>query len=172
MNWKKRTVVELIAALVMTAAVITLAILQYRWTGEIGRVEQARLKSALAVSVRSFQDEFSYEFQQLCESFELDPEASGTALDSLVAHHYANWATTAADPGLVAAVLVLKKDGAHPEYLEHLDLRSERFQESPWSAALEPVRQFLTQQTADLSGTVDDRRAIYYPWTFFDDGLG
>jgi len=41
MNWKKRTVVELIAAFVMTAAVITLAILQYRWTGEIGRVEQS-----------------------------------------------------------------------------------------------------------------------------------
>jgi signal transduction histidine kinase len=172
MNWKKRTVVELIAAFVMTAAVITLAILQYRWTGEIGRVEQSRLKSALAVSVRSFQDEFSYEFQQLCESFELDPEASGTALDSLVARDYANWATTAADPGLVAAVLVLKKDGARPEYLERLDLRSERFQESPSSAAPQPVRQFLTQQTADLSGTVDDRRAIYYPWTFFDDGLG
>ena len=74
MKWTKRSALEFAAALVMTAAVITLAILQYRWTGQISRVEQQRLKAALAASVRTFDEEFSYQFQRLTEAFEIDPE--------------------------------------------------------------------------------------------------
>ena len=73
MKWTKRSALEVAAALVMTAAVITLAILQYRWTGQISRVEQQRLKAALASSVRTFDEEFSYQFQRLTEAFEIDP---------------------------------------------------------------------------------------------------
>ena len=82
MKWTKRSVMELTAAFVMTAAVITLAILQYRSTDEIGRDEQSRLNAAVGTSVKAFNDEFSYEFQRLCEGFELDPEASENSLDS------------------------------------------------------------------------------------------
>ena len=171
MKWSKRSVVELSAALAMTGAVLTLGVLQYRWTGEISRVEQARLKTSLGTSVKAFADEFSYEVQQLCESLELDPEAPGTSLDSRISHDYVNWATTAANPGLVAAVYALKIDGVHPATLERLDLRNARFQEVGWPGALEPAHQFLRQQTATLSGMVDDRQALYYPWTFYDDRI-
>ena len=79
MMWRKRFGVELIAVLVMIAVVSVLAVYQYRWTGEISRTEQTRLRNSLATSVRNFDQEFSYDFQQLCESFELDPEAELSA---------------------------------------------------------------------------------------------
>ena len=69
MMWRKRFGVELIAVIVMIVVVSVLAVYQYRWTGEISRTEQARLRNSLATSVRNFDQEFSYDFQQLCEEF-------------------------------------------------------------------------------------------------------
>jgi hypothetical protein len=57
MNWQKRFGVELLAVLVMIAVVSVLAVYQYRWTGEISRTEQARLRNSLATSVRDFDQE-------------------------------------------------------------------------------------------------------------------
>ena len=65
MRWMKRPGGELVAILVMIAVVSILAGFQYRWTGEIGRNEQNRLKVSLDTSVRNFDQEFSYDFQQL-----------------------------------------------------------------------------------------------------------
>src|SRR5580704_3804431 len=85
MMWQKRFGVELIAVITI------LGVYQYRWTGEISRTEQARLRNSLATSVRNFDQEFSYDFQQLCESFEMDPEAEASAIESNVARQQANW---------------------------------------------------------------------------------
>ena len=74
MKWTKRSVLELIAVLAMTAVVVTLAILQYDWTKAISGVEKARMEGALDTSVKNFNQEFSYDFDRLCESFEIDPE--------------------------------------------------------------------------------------------------
>src|ERR1700719_3103438 len=91
MIWHRRFGVELVAVLVMIAVVAVLAVYQYRWTGEISRTEQARLRNSLATSARNFDQEFSYDFQQLCESFEIDPEAQPSAIEGNVARQQANW---------------------------------------------------------------------------------
>ncbi len=65
---------ELAAILGMVAVVCTLAVLQYRWTAEIGRSEQQRLKGTLTTDVRGFAQEFSYDFERLCETHEVDPK--------------------------------------------------------------------------------------------------
>jgi signal transduction histidine kinase len=169
MKWTKRSVVELIAALVMTAAVVTLAILQYRSTGEISRVEQSRLSAAVATGVKAFNEEFSYEFQRVCESFELDPEAPESSLDSRLLCQYQNWARNPATTGLIADVYVLKMENSRAPYLEHFDSQNERFHEVSWPAPLESLRQFLNRQAANLSSSVDDRQALYYPWTFYEE---
>src|ERR1700693_3762996 len=91
MNWQKRFGVDLLAVIAMIAVVSVLAVYQYRWTGEISRTEQARLRNSLATSVRNFDQEFSYDFQQLCESFEIDPEADSSAIESHVARQQVYW---------------------------------------------------------------------------------
>jgi signal transduction histidine kinase len=169
MKWTKRSVMELTAALVMTAAVITLAILQYRATDEIGRDEQSRLNAAVGTGVKAFNEEFSYEFRRLCESFELDPEAPESSLELRISRQYQNWARSTASPGLVADIYVLKTEDSRPPLLEHFDPQIERFHEVSWPSQREPMHQFVNRQAANLSGAVDDRQALYYPWTFYDD---
>src|SRR5271169_4563826 len=101
MNWTNRPRGEMVAILVMIAVVSLLAAFQYRWTGEISRTEENRLKVSLATSVRNFDQEFSYDFQQLCESFEIDPEAEASGLESRVARQFLNWSKSSPHPEIV-----------------------------------------------------------------------
>src|ERR1700691_6151228 len=102
MKWTFKTLLELTAVTAMMAVVFVLALLQYRWTGEISRTEQERLTAALATSVRNFSQEFSYDFQRLCEGMEIDPEASSSDFEALTLRQYANWAKASTHPQLVA----------------------------------------------------------------------
>ncbi len=88
MKWTKRLGLELIAIFTMIAVVSLLAVFQYRWTDEISRNEQARLKSSLETSVLNFNQEFSYDFQRLCEGFEIDPESELPSVEYRVSHQY------------------------------------------------------------------------------------
>src|SRR5271170_6822842 len=118
MMWRKRFGVELIAVLVMIVVVSVLAVYHFRWTGEISRTEQTRLRNSLATSVRNFDQEFSYDFQQLCESFELDPEAESSAIESHVARLQANWDRTSTHAELVRGLYIWRPgspDGANLE---------------------------------------------------------
>src|ERR1700691_2084787 len=169
MMWRKRFGVELIAVIVMIAVVSVLAVYQYRWTGEISRTEQARLRNSLATSVRNFDQEFSYDFQQLCESFEIDPEAEPSAIESHVAREQASWTRTSAHAELVKSLYIWRIGSSKAATLESFDPSDNRFHEAKFPSELESLHRFLTGRAEFFSRTIDDREAVYYPWTFFGD---
>jgi hypothetical protein len=146
MKWTKRSGTELMAILVMVAVVSTLAVFQYRWTGEISRTEQARLKTSLETSVRNFDQEFSYDFQQLCEGFEIDPEGEPPALESRVARQYANWNRTDSHPGLVAGLYIWRTASVSASKFESFSEIEKRFHDADWPPQFESLRKFLQQQ--------------------------
>ncbi len=169
MMWRKRFGVELIAVIVMIAVVSVLAVYQYRWTGEISRTEQARLRNSLATSVRNFDQEFSYDFQQLCEGFELDPEADPSAIENRVARQQASWTRTSAHAELVKGLYVWKTEGSKAAALEYLNPNDNRFHDANWPPGLESLHRFLMERAEFFSRAIDDREAIYYPWTYVAD---
>jgi signal transduction histidine kinase/Tfp pilus assembly protein PilE len=169
MMWQKRFGVELIAVIVMIAVVSVLAVYQYRWTGEISRTEQARLRNSLATSVQNFDREFSYDFQQLCESFELDPEAEPSAIESHAARQQASWTRTSTHADLVRGLYIWKKGSSKATDLEFFNQSENRFQDVNWPSDLVSLHRFLRQRGEFLSSVTDDREAVYYPWTFFGD---
>src|SRR5580698_7163211 len=120
MKWSNRTLIELIAIVAMTAVVFVLAILQYQWTGQISRTEQERLQSSLSASVGNFNQEFSYDFERLCEGFLVDPELPPSALEARVLRLYSDWNKTASSPKLLAGVYLWKMDGPHGPMFESL----------------------------------------------------
>jgi len=161
---------ELGAILGMVAVVCTLAVLQYRWTGEISRSEQQRLKANLTTSVRGFEQEFSYDFERLCEAFEIDPELSQERLENLVLHQQSDWERTASRPALLARVDIWKLEEGHASF-ESFETRGEASSRHLVEAALpqrlDSLRQYLERQAQLLNARViGDREALYYPWTF------
>lgn len=160
---------ELIAAVVMIAAVSVLAVYQYRWTEEISRTEQARLRNSLATSVRNFDQEFSYDFQHLCESFELDPEAEHADIEARVARQQANWIRTSAHAEFVRDLYIVKTKSSGETGLEIFSQVDNRFHDGAWPPELQSLHRYLAERGEFASTAVDDRQAVYYPWTFFAD---
>lgn len=157
---------ELAAVLGMVAVVCTLAVLQYRWTGEISRSEQQRLKANLTTSVRGFDQEFSYDFERLCEAFEIDPEVPQANLESRVVRQQSDWQRTASKPALLAGVDIWKLEEGHGSF-ESFEAGGKHFVESTWPERLNSARPYLERQAGLLNARViGDRQALYYPWTF------
>jgi signal transduction histidine kinase len=168
MKWTKRSVLELIAVLAMTAVVLTLAVLQYKWTKAISTVEQARMEGALDASVKNFNQEFSYDFDRLCESFEISPETPASPAEALVVGRYDSWITTTSRSDFVSGVYVWRIGGDRGPTLESLDLDNRQFQRASWPVNLSPLEQSIAGQAARLPSSVSDREAEYDPWTFYE----
>ena len=160
-----RSAMEMIAIAVITAVVLTLAVLQYQWTGKISQTEQERLKAALATSVRNFNQEFSYDFQQLCESFEADPEAPASTLDTRVLQQHDDWMKKTARAPLLGGLYIWRTAGTRGSSLESFNPAEGRFREVAWPPHLASLRGFLVQQVEEIPSPVSDREAVYYPWT-------
>ncbi len=166
MKWSKRSVMELAAILGMVAVVCTLAVLQYRWTAEIGRSEQQRLKGTLTTDVRGFAQEFSYDFERLCETHEVDPQDPAENLEARVIRQHQEWTRIASRPDLLAGLMIWKTGAPHPT-LESLDPNGKRFVELAWPRQLGSLQQYLREQAGQLNARqIGDREALYYPWTF------
>ena len=165
----KRPGGELVAILVMIAVVSILAAFQYRWTGEIGRNEQNRLKVSLDTSVRNFDQEFSYDFQQLCERFEMQPEAEASGFEGQLTRQYLAWTKSTPRPDFVNGVFIWRMGSANKERLETFDESDKRFRDIAWPANFNSLRDFLAQQLRDLPPVIDDRDAVYYPWKMYEE---
>lgn len=168
MKWTSRSIIELAAVLVVTAVVAVLAVLQYRWTGTISQSDQQRLKVDLATSVQNFNQEFSYDFERLCEGFEVDAEAPASTIEPRLLHQYEDWVRSTAEPSLLMGVYVWRTDGTGAGRLESLDSDALKFHEEMWPARLAALREMLRQRYQQVSPMIGDRDALYYPWTFYE----
>src|SRR6185369_3655406 len=156
----RRFGIEIVAVIVMTLVLCVLAIYQYRWTGEISRTEHTRLRNSLATSVRNLAQEFSYDFQRLCENFELDPEAQTSSAESRVISEEANWDSKSDNARLVDGLFVWKNASANADALEVFDKTDHRFHDAMWPPDLGSLRHFLELRDEPHSAVMDDREAI------------
>ena len=160
---------ELAAILGMFAVVCTLAVLQYRWTGEISRSEQQRLKANLTTSIRGFEQEFSYDLERLCEAFEIDPEVPPSNLENRILRQQSDWERVASRPALLSKADIWKLEEGHNSF-ESFDPGGRRFVEAAWPQRLDSLRPYLERQAQLLNARViGDREALYYPWSFQGD---
>ena len=166
MRWSKRSARELGAILGMVAVVCTLAVLQYRWTGEISQSEQQRLKANLSTSVRGFEQEFSYDFERLCEAFEIGPEVSPEGMESQMLRRQSDWQRRASRPALLAGVDIWNLEEGHGSF-ESFEPGGRSFVAGSLPGRLTSLHQYLERQAQLLNARViGDREALYYPWTF------
>ena len=169
MQWVKRYFAEVLAILAMAGVVVLLAALQYRWTGQISGIEQNQMEGALDTAVKHFGQEFSFDFERLCESFELTPDASPNAFDAKLLNRYTSWIKTSSQPGLLAGLYIWKTQDGRNASLESLGLDSRRFEEIAWPEKFGSLAVYLNHQAERLAAPVPDREASYYPWIFYRD---
>jgi signal transduction histidine kinase len=169
MRWRKRSLFELAAVLLVTAVVVILAVLQYRWASQIGRAEQQRLKEAVSSGVAGFCEQFAYDAERLTEAFPNEPDAPEATLEPRVAQEYLAWTKAVSHPGIVQGVYIWKTAYAAKSYYAAFDPGRRRFEKTGWPPLLNDLYGRLGPLVVYVTPMRDDREAILYPWDFFPD---
>ena len=140
--WARHSTVVLIVLIAVLLPV--LAFVQYRWLGEIARLEQRHRTDSLTSAARRFSGDFDSELARLYQTFHVRRAAVHKAAEEQAAD-FAEWAAEVDFPEIVKAVywVEVRRDFA-PRLLQ-LDLERGEFHDVAWPPELEPTRIIYTE---------------------------
>jgi signal transduction histidine kinase len=129
----------------VAALLSVLAVLQYRWIGEISEAELQRARSSLQSAATRFAREFDRELTRAWLTFDPVPGGGETDLAQALQQCWERWTSAAPYPDLVRAVFVVQPSEAGDLELERLDPAAGQLVSSAWPEDLEPLRQRLDE---------------------------
>jgi signal transduction histidine kinase len=107
----------------------TLAILQYRWIGEVSAAERDRMESSLRVASDRFASDFESELARISTGFQIRdgfPENPKSVFE-----RYQSWSENSAYPRLIRSLgLIRTNSDAAPDFYK-IDIRSGRVESAP-----------------------------------------
>jgi signal transduction histidine kinase len=143
MKGSRSAIAALISLAVLTAALIVLGTLQYRWIGNMADAERQRMRTAIDFAAHHYADEFDHELTRMFLAFQLPmPDAPSDAL----LHRYDEWAAAARDPKIVRAIYLVPP--ADPDHLESIDLATKSVRPTAWPASLATLRPMIANEAA------------------------
>jgi signal transduction histidine kinase len=132
---------QLIAGAVLAVLLIALAVLQYRWIGEVGEAERARMRAGLQTRVADFSHEFDGELTRLYVAFHLEPDAFERDTAQSIAEGLDKAQSLPGGPGLVREVFLLEAQGSHDVALRRFDPTTHALWPAEWPPALAEWRE-------------------------------
>lgn len=157
-------------SVILTAAVIVLATLQYQWIGRLTEVERDRLQARLAASVDLFRDAFNRELIQIVGAFRRDLFLQATEDLTLYVQMYEDWREGTRHPELVKALFVATLDRESRFALLRYEEIEREFR--PLAASEDSVRlvQACALSTQGAAGTREEmfRRIFRWRLAFID----
>jgi len=143
MKGSRSAIAALISLAVLTAALIVLGALQYRWIGEMADAERQRMRTAIDFAAHHYADEFDHELTRMFLAFQLPmPDATP---DHLI-HRYDEWASAARDPRIVRAMYFVPPGEA--DHLQSIDPATRNVRPAAWPASLAVLRPMIAAEAA------------------------
>mgnify|MGYP001162883217 CR=1 FL=1 len=136
----------LLVVAALTALLPLLAVLQYRWLGEVSLGERERMKRTLDAGAGQFARDFDREMGNLYAAFTpgvLTDEGSGHA--QLIAQ-YLRWRQTSTRPQLVDQIYQTSSDAGGNPVLFRLDRGDLKLVETPWPDRLSRLREEMLRE--------------------------
>ncbi len=143
----RRSLRPVLLVIALICALVLLAVLQYRWSGQVSEAERLRMQSSLQLAVDQFRREFSRDLLALGTGLQADFETADTAEWSTLAQTQSEWLASAPASHLISAVYLLSPDGR----LLRLNPLHSKYVESKTPEELEQV-------VARLTSGFDDHR--------------
>src|SRR2546421_11885997 len=100
----------LVAALV--ALLPLLAVLQFRWLGEVSQAERERMQASLKTAVTNFTQDFDRELTRAYLNFQMDARTLRGHDWQTYARRYDQWLQSAPYPQLVNGIYLVEPDAA------------------------------------------------------------
>ena len=131
---------QLIAGAVLTVLLVTLATLQYRWLGEVGEAERARMRDTLQTRAADFTQAFDRELTQIYLAFHGEPDAAGSDPARAIATQLARAQASVTVPGLIQDVFLLEAAGSRAGVLQRFNPDRRTLEPADWPKPLESWR--------------------------------
>jgi two-component system, OmpR family, sensor histidine kinase SenX3 len=147
--WKRKPPFLLMLTLALLFLLPILAILQYRWMGQVSEGERERLQKNLREGADKFAADFDRELARIFINFQslaFDKEKAGDAYVACLTR----WAQEATYPQLIKDVYVVKiddKDPGREPLLEKLNTGTRQFEKSIWSDNLADLKKRFELQS-------------------------
>ena len=136
--------------LVLVAALIALlpllAVLQFRWLGEVSQAERERMRASLKTAVASFSQDFDAELTRAYLNFQMEAKILRGRAWQDYARRYDQWLRTAPYPQLVTGIYLVEPGESRQPRIARFDPASTRFEPSEWPAQLETLRTRLDKE--------------------------
>lgn len=135
-----------------------LAVLQYRWVGQVSTAEQERMQRNLRVAAIQFRDSFDAEVGRAFLALQAGPNTARDGGSEQYLDRREAWLDTAEFPDIVANVFIVDAPGDAPR-ARRFDSGTNSFVEVDWPVSLDGWRSaFVEQLTAFRADPFDRRR--------------
>ena len=131
---------RLIAGVVLAGLLVTLATFQYRWIGEVGEAERARMRAGLQTRATDFTQEFDGELTRIYLAFHFEPDVLDQDPAGGMGVALARAQTTATVPGLIKDVFLLESQGPRANALQRFEPGARALVPAEWPQALDAWR--------------------------------
>src|SRR5437660_8615332 len=139
-----------VIVLVMTALLIGLATLQYRWSAEVSVANSDRMAMELETRLLRLREDLHLEVAGMCLRLQVDPAASTSERRRVYASQFESWQRTARHPGVASKVVLLENDPK--EGSQTLVLYGKgKFMVQPWPQGFTKLQQKLLSISSDLA---------------------
>ena len=154
----------------VTAALLVLlpalAVLQYRWVGQVSAAERDRMERNLRVGAYQFRQAFDSELGR-AGALQAGPATVRDGSSERYSDRYDLWLNTAVHPRMVANVYLIDAEGTQLR-LRRWNADTRLFDSIAWPAEIERWRPQFEQERREYDATRQDRRP---PPAIRDDGL-
>src|SRR5690349_20545052 len=155
---------------IVTSALLVLlpalAVLQYRWVGQVSAAERDRMERNLRVGAYQFRQTFDSELGR-AGALQVGPTTVRDGNMERYADRYDLWLTTTVHPRLVSNVYLVDTDGPLLR-IRRWNPDARTFEASAWPAGIEKWRPQFEQEQREYESSRTDRRQ---PLTIRDDAL-
>jgi signal transduction histidine kinase len=159
-----------VAAALLVALLVVLAVVQYRWVGQLGEAERTRLRASAHARADAFALAFDRELTRAFLVLQMEGATRRARDAAAYRHSWEAWRRSAAWPDLVRAVYLAERGAAGGVELRRFDPDGPAFVEAAWPAELAPVRNVLV--AAGTSPVLPEVPALLLPVAELDDGPG
>ena len=158
MRWSRPTGLTLLSAILLIL-LPALAVLQYRWVGQVSVAERERMQRNLRTAAVQFRDSFDAEVGRAFGALQVGANTARDGFSEQYSDRYEAWVATAEWPELVANVFVIDAPVSGLR-VRQFDAQRHVFVETGWPAPLTTWRPEFERQLANFADERFGRRAF------------
>lgn len=143
----KNRVMSVAVVLALTGVLVALAVLQYRWSGQVSEAASDRMKANLQASMMHFREGLARELGGITLALQFDSRSTDPVA---YARQIEQWKQTSAYPELVANVYVWRSAGARSQFLR-LNPKTLKFERCDGPAGFDRLTQPLQEYASKVA---------------------